>query len=294
MRKTVIITGGNSGIGLSMAHELAKQGATVCLACRDQGKAAAARDEILRRTPGAQVELYKLDLSSFTAIHAFVQAFSQRHDRLDALINNAGAVPIKQQFTQDGFELQFGGNYLGPFLLTHLLMPLLQVTADHGGRSQGDARIVHLSSIAHNLGRIDLDTAKGRKPYRVLPAYAQSKLGNLMFSNTLARKLPAGITSQAMHPGGVASPIYRELPRWQYAVMRPFLIGPDRPGKLAAELAIGSNRRGENGGYFSIQHPRIVSRLAKDQALQEALYQQSCTWAGVTPLTAQASNRRAA
>lgn len=294
MRKTVVITGGNSGIGLSMAHELARQGAIVCLACRDQSKAAAARAEILQRTPGAQVELYKLDLSSFAAILAFVQAFAQRHDRLDALINNAGAVPIRQQFTQEGFELQFGGNYLGPFLLTHLLMPLLQVSADAGGPGQGDARIVHLSSIAHNLGRIDLDTAKGRKPYRVLPAYAQSKLGNLMFSNTLARKLPAGITSQAMHPGGVASPIYRELPRWQYAVMRPFLIGPERPGKLAAELAIGSSRRGETGGYFSIQHPRIVSRFAKDQALQEALYQQSCIWAEVPALSGQGWTRRAA
>ncbi|TAK93514.1 MAG: SDR family NAD(P)-dependent oxidoreductase, partial [Aquabacterium sp.] len=284
----------NSGIGLSMAHELARQGAIVCLACRDQGKATAARNEILQRTPGAQVELYKLDLSSFAAIHAFVQAFAQRHDRLDALINNAGAVPMRQQFTQEGFELQFGGNYLGPFLLTHLLMPLLQVTADEGGIGRGDARIVHLSSIAHNLGRIDLDTAKGRKPYRVLPAYAQSKLGNLMFSHALARKLPAGITSQAMHPGGVASPIYRELPRWQYAVMRPFLIGPERPGKLAAELAIGSNRRGENGGYFSIQHPRIVSSAARDQAMQETLYKQSCLWAEVSPLSARGTIRRAA
>lgn len=284
MRKTVIITGGNSGIGLSMAHELARQGAIVCLACRDQGKAAAARNEILQRTPGAQVELYKLDLSSFAAIHAFVQAFAQRHDRLDALINNAGAVPIRQQFTQEGFELQFGGNYLGPFLLTHLLMPLLQVTADEGGIGRGDARIVHLSSIAHNLGRIDLDTAKGRKPYRVLPAYAQSKLGNLMFSNTLARKLPAGITSQAMHPGGVASPIYRELPRWQYAVMRPFLIGPERAGRLAAKLALDPSVKGQTGGYFSIQHPRIVTRSARNTAMQDLLYQRSCEWAEVAPL----------
>ena len=294
MRKTVVITGGNSGIGLAMAHELAQQGATVCLACRNQHKAADARDDILRRTPGAQVELYTLDLASFASIHSFVQAFAQRHDRLDALINNAGAVPIHQQYTQEGFELQFGGNYLGPFLLTHLLLPLLQVAADVGGPGQGDARIVHLASIAHLLGRIKLETAKGRHPYRVLPAYAQSKLANLMFSNTLARKLPAGITSQAMHPGGVASPIYRELPRWQYAVMRPFLIGPERPGKLAAELAIGSQRRGENGGYFSIQHPRIISQAAQDQALQEALYQQSCIWAKVAPLASPVVARRAA
>lgn len=284
MSQTVVITGGNSGIGLAIAHDLARRGATVCLACRDQTKAAAARDEIVRRTPGAQVELYELDLASFDKIHRFVAAFSSRHDRLDALINNAGAVPTRQQFTAEGFELQFGGNYLGPFLLTHLLMPLLQVAADEGGTGRGDARIVNLSSIAHTIGRIDLDTAKGRRPYRVLPAYAQSKLGNLMFSMALARKLPPGITSQAMHPGGVASPLYRDIPGWQYAVMKPFLIGPEPAGKLAGALALDPARRGETGGYFSIQHPRIITRTARNQALQDTLYQQSCQWAGVAPL----------
>lgn len=287
MRKTVVITGGNSGIGLAIAHEVAQRGATVCLACRDQRKAAAARDEIMRRTPEAKVELYELDLASFDAIRRFVAAFSSRHDRLDALINNAGAVPTRQQFTAEGFELQFGGNYLGPFLLTHLLMPLLQVAADEGGVGRGDARIVNMASIAHTIGRIDLSTAKGRKPYLVLPTYAQSKLGNLLFSNTLARKLPAGITSQAMHPGGVASPLYRDIPAWQYAFIKYafFMIGPERAGKLAADLALAPERRGENGGYFSIQHPRFISRSARNKALQDVLYQQSCLWAEVAPLS---------
>lgn len=284
MSKTVVITGGNSGIGLAIAHEVARRGATVCLACRDQRKAQVAREEIVHATPGARVELYALDLASFDAIDHFVRTFSARHDRLDALINNAGAVPTRQQYTSEGFELQFGANYLGPFLLTHRLLPLLQVAADEGGPGRGDARIVTMSSIAHNVGRIDLNTAHGRKPYRVLPAYAQSKLGNLLMSHTLARKLPAGITSQAMHPGGVASPLYRDLPSWQYAVMKPFLIGPERAGKLAAELALEPARRGENGGYFSIQHPRIESSAARNKALQDLLYQQSCIWAELDPL----------
>ncbi|MGC4060510.1 MAG: SDR family NAD(P)-dependent oxidoreductase [Aquabacterium sp.] len=296
MSKTVVVTGGNSGIGLAIAHDLAKRGATVCLACRDQVKATAARAEILRSTPGATVELYELDLASFDKIRAFVANFASRHDRLDALINNAGAVPTRQQFTAEGFELQFGGNYLGPFLLTHLLMPLLQVAADEGGPGKGDARIVHMASIAHTIGRIDLDTAKGRKPYWVLPAYAQSKLANLMFSMALARKLPKGITSQAMHPGAVASPLYRDLPAWQYAVIKPlfFMIGPERAGKLAGELALDPKRQGETGGYFSIQQPRILSATARNRALQDVLYQQSCEWTGVTPLTGVAVTRQAA
>ena len=294
MSKTVVITGGNSGIGLAIAHDLAERGATVCLACRNQDKAVQARQAIMARTPGAKVELYDLDLASFDKIHRFVAQFAQRHDRLDALINNAGAVPMRQQFTAEGFELQFGGNYLGPFLLTHLLLPLMQVAADEGGVGRGDARIVNMSSIAHNIGRMDLDTAKGRRPYRVLPAYAQSKLGNLMFSMAMARKLPKGIVSQAMHPGGVASPLYRDLPGWQYAVMKPFLIGPERAGQLAGELALDRTRQGDTGGYFSIQHPRIISSTARDEALQEALYQQSCIWAYIQPLAARVAQRMAA
>jgi len=288
MSKVVLITGGNSGIGLAIAHAVAQRGAVVCIACRDQAKAAAARAEIVARTPGAQVELYELDLASFAKVRAFVEAFKARHDRLDALINNAGVLAPRQQFTAEGYEQHIGANYIGPVLLTQLLLPLLKVAADEGGVGRGDARIVHLSSIAHTMGRIDLNTFRGRKPYRAFPAYAQSKLANLLFSNVLARRLPKGITSQALHPGGVMSPLYRDLPAWQYAVMKPFLIGPERPGQLVAELALDPTRRGETGGYFSVQHPRIVKRLARDAALQDRLYEQTCEWVGVEPLPARA------
>ena len=284
MSKTVLITGGNSGIGLAIAHELAQRGATVCLACRDQAKGAAARAEIQSRTPGAQVELYELDLASFAKIRAFVDVFKARHDRIDALINNAGLLAPRQQFTVDGFEMHIGANYIGPVLLTQLLLPLLKVAADDGGAGRGDARIVHLSSIAHTFGHIDQATFRGRKPYRVFPAYAQSKLANLLFSNVLARRLPKGVTSQALHPGGVMSPLYRDLPSWQYAVMKPFLIGPERPGKLVAELALDPKRKGETGGYFSVQHPRIVSKRSRDLVMQDRLYEKTCEWVGVEPL----------
>ncbi len=184
--------------------------------------------------------------------------------------------------------MHIGANYVGPVLLTQLLLPLLKVAANDGGAGRGDARIVHLSSIAHTMGHIDMTTFRGRKPYRVFPAYAQSKLANLLFSNVLARRLPQGITSQALHPGGVMSPLYRDLPSWQYAVMKPFLIGPERPGKLVAELALDGKRKGETGGYFSVQHPKIVSRRARDLAMQDRLYEKTCEWVGVEPLPAKA------
>src|SRR5690606_3242999 len=125
MHKIAVITGGNSGIGLAMAQELAARGTRLCLACRNQDKAAQARDLILARTPGAEVELYALDLASFASVRAFAAALSERHPHIDVLINNAGAAPLSQQFTAEGFELQFGANYLGHFLLTHLLLPRL-------------------------------------------------------------------------------------------------------------------------------------------------------------------------
>ena len=280
MTKTVLITGGNSGIGLAMAHELAARGATVCLACRNSAKAAAARDGILARTPGARVELFSLDLASFARIRRFAEAFSERHPRLDALINNAGAVPLTQQFTAEGFELQFGANYLGPFLLTHLLLPSLKVAA----AASGDARIVHVSSIMHNLGRIHPDSFRGQPTYRPMTAYAQSKLANLMFSNALARRLGSGLSTQAMHPGGVASSIYRELPTQVYALLKLFLISPERAGAMGADLAIAPAYRNRSGQYHSVQWPRPVSGQARSVAGQEALYGESCQLAGVEPL----------
>ena len=279
MGKTVVITGGNTGIGLAIAHELAARGATVCLACRNAPKAEAARADILRAHPGATVEVYSLDLASFAHIHRFVAEFTARHPRLDVLINNAGAAPLSPQTTQDGFELQFGGNYLGPFLLTHLLLPALSEAARGG---VGDARIVHVSSIAHNLGRIEPATFRPGPPYRPLAAYAQSKLGNLMFNFALARRLPPGISTHAFHPGGVDSEIYRELPGWFYAVFRLFLIGTRRAGVLGADLALAPGHR--SGSYETAQWPKPVSKTARDIQAQEALYAQSCTLAGVAPL----------
>lgn len=280
MHKIVVITGGNSGIGLAMAQEIAARGARVCLACRNLDKAAQARDLILARTPGAEVEIHALDLASFESIRAFVRSFAERHAHIDVLINNAGAAPLSQQFTAEGFELQFGANYLGHFLLTHLLLPRLAAAV----QLKGEARVVHVASIAHMLGRIRPDSFRGMKRYRPGAAYAQSKLANLMFSNALARRLPAGVTSQAFHPGGVDSEIWRDLPRLAYLALKPFLITPERAGHLGAELALGAAHARENGGYYSAQWPRPLSRTARSHAAQDELYRQSCELTGVDAL----------
>lgn len=280
MEKVVVITGGNSGIGLAMAQEVAARGARVCLACRNIEKAEVARKQILERAPGAHVRIFRLDLASFASIRAFADEIGKELPHIDALINNAGAAPLSQQFTAEGFELQFGANYLGHFLLTHLLLPSLQAAV----QLKGESRVVHVASIAHMFGRIRPGTFRGMSRYRPGAAYAQSKLANLMFSHALARRLPAGVTSQALHPGGVDSEIWRELPRPVYLMLKPFLISAERAGRLGAELAVSPEHARENGGYYSAQWPRPMSRTARSHTEQDALYQASCELAGLPGL----------
>lgn len=282
MKKIALITGANSGIGLATALDLVRTGVTVCLACRNMSKAEAARQQILQAVPTATVELYQLDLASFESIHQMVAAFKQNHKCLDVLINNAGIAPLNQQFTQDGFELQFGVNYLGAFLLTHLLLPLLEAAVP----VSGEARIIHVASIAHMLGQLNEASFCGKTPYSPTSAYAQSKLCNLMFNFALARRLPKGVTTQAFHPGGVDSEIWRDLPRLVYLLLRLFLISPERAGIMAVDLAVGSAHKGETGGYYSVQWPRPISRIARDIQKQDWLYDKSCELAGIDGIKA--------
>ena len=276
IKKTILITGGNTGIGLGTAKHIASEGHRVVLACRNLKKAEEAKQAVLKQTPTAEVLIYSLDLASFESIHAFAKQFLKDFPSFDALINNAGVFPVKQQFTADGFEQQWGVNYLGHFLLTHLLLPGLQNTAD--------ARIVHLSSIMHNLGKIDFDSFKGEKRYSGVGAYGQSKLGNLLFSNALASRLPANITSNAVHPGGVDSDIYRDLPGWLYSVIRLFLISADRAGRYVTDMAISPAWQGKTGQFKSAHGPLPVSRQSRDQALLDRLYDNSVALTGVTAL----------
>lgn len=272
-RKTVLITGGNSGIGLAAAHEFASRGVRLCLACRDQAKARAAIAEITARTPGAEIELYELDLASLDQVRRFADAFQAKYPVLDALVNNAGAYITSHRRTQDGFEMTIGANTLAPILLTERLLPSLE-KAD-------DGRIVHVASMGHLGGRIDFDTFRERKPYFSFPAYAQSKLGNLLYSNALARR--TRVRSNAIHPGAVDSPLYRELPSWLYATFRWALIGPDQAGRLIVDLALSPQHRETTGKYLAAQPPAYASRQARDVALQDRFYEKCCELVGVPP-----------
>jgi len=207
--RTAIVTGANSGLGLSAAAELARRGARVVLACRDVAKTARAQSAIEKRAPGAQLEPAALDLADLASVESFAETFrsNRDHDGVDLLINNAGVMAPPRRETKDGFELQLGTNYLGHFALTARLLGEL--------RRRPEARVVTVSSNAHKMGRINFNDLQAERGYRRWGAYAQSKLADLMFALELDRRLRAAgaqIKSIAAHPGYAATNLQTAAP----------------------------------------------------------------------------------
>ena len=191
-----MVTGGNVGLGLETARLLAQHGATVVLACRDQGKATAAAAEIRRSAPAARIDPLPLDLGSLDSVRSAVETLRTLHQRVDLLINNAGVMRPPRAVTSDGFELQLGTNHLGHFALTGLVLDLLLPLAG--------SRVVTVSSVLHHRGKIDFDDLQSVRRYDKAAAYAQSKLANLLFALDLDGRLTrsgAATISVAAHPG---------------------------------------------------------------------------------------------
>lgn len=194
--KVVIITGANSGLGLESTKAIAAKGATVVMACRNLGKAEAAKAEVLRQVPSARLDLMELDNASLASVRAFAEAFKAKYERLDVLLNNAGVMAIPRTETEDGFEMQLGVNHLAHFALTGLLLDMLI-------RTPG-ARVHSVSSSAAFTGSINFDDLMGEKQYGRWTAYGQSKLANAVFATELNRRLKAAghdTIANSSHPG---------------------------------------------------------------------------------------------
>lgn len=193
--RRAIVTGANSGLGLETTRALAAHGAEVTMAVRDTGKGEAAAESIRQSTPGATIEVRRLDLASLASIDEFSWLWREAHpDGLDLLINNAGVMAIPRRETADGFEMQLGTNHLGHFALTGRLLDALRA----------GSRVVTVSSGAHRMGKMNFDDLMGEQNYRTWGAYGQSKLANLLFMRELARRLSAAhrdTISVAAHPG---------------------------------------------------------------------------------------------
>jgi NAD(P)-dependent dehydrogenase (short-subunit alcohol dehydrogenase family) len=238
--RTVLVTGATGGIGLETARALAKMGANVVVGARDGARGRAVVEEITRS--GGNAEVLAVDLASFESVREAAARFAAAHRSVDVLVNNAATVVRKRQETVDGHELQWQVNFLSAFLFTRLLREQL--------RAGTDARVVSISSDAHRVGRLewnDLETSRGR--YSGFRAYANTKLALILFTRELARQEP-GITAVAVHPGAIATGIWRSSPNWVQAILRMVLPRPEVGARPVVRLASASGLSKSRGRYF--------------------------------------------
>ncbi|HEX7842153.1 MAG TPA: SDR family oxidoreductase [Kofleriaceae bacterium] len=275
-KKLFIVTGANTGIGKITAKELARAGAHVLLACRSQDKTTPVIDEIKRETGNANVEYVHLDLGDLASVRACAEEILARNVPIHGLINNAGMAGFRG-LTKDGFELIWGTNHLGPYLFTRLLLDRI--------KQAGTARIVNVASQSHyNARGIDWDALK--QPTRSSTAmreYEVSKLCNVLFAKELARQLEgSGVTTYALHPGVVATDVWRRLPgplRW---LIKLFMISPERGAEASLRCATDPELAGQTGRYYDVGGvEKEPSRLAHDAELAKTLWTRSAEWTGL-------------
>lgn len=269
--RTVLITGANTGIGRATAEALAARGATLYLACRSEARARPVVAQIAQTTGNDSLHLLALDLADLSSVRACAAAFLAIGAPLHALINNAGLAG-KRGLTPAGFELAFGTNHLGPFLLTSLLLDRL--------RESAPARIVTVASDAHyGVRGIDFDAV--RRPTRTRTAiheYSVSKLANVLHAAELARRLDGtGVTTYALHPGMVASDVWREVPWPIRPLMKLRMRSPAEGAKTPVYCASAPEIADETGLYYQDCRRREPGK-AVSAALAAELWERSAGW----------------
>jgi NAD(P)-dependent dehydrogenase (short-subunit alcohol dehydrogenase family) len=274
--KRVLVTGATTGIGRATAIALGRMGAEVLLVARDREKGDSARAEVLAAgAPAAEVLL--ADLSLMSSVRALAEEVRGRVDRLDVLVNNAGALFAKREVTAEGFERTFALNHLSYFLLTNLLLDRL--------RAAGAARIVNVSSQVHQPAHVDFDDLQFERKYGSFVAYAVTKLENLLFTFALARRLASsGVTANAAHPGGVATNFGRSNRGWfggLFALAAPFLRSPEKGARTSVWLASSPALAGTTGKYFADCKEKRPSKESRDEATQERLWVASAKLVGI-------------
>ena len=270
--RVALVTGANTGIGLVTARELAVRGAHVFIACRSLKRAQRAFDEICEAAENPKVTFLELDLADLDSVRACAAAFLAHDLPLHLLINNAGLAGAKG-LTKSGFELAFGTNHLGPFLLTQLLLDRIKLSAP--------ARIVTVASRAHiRVSGIDFDAVtKPTISKAGLPEYGVSKLANVLFSAELARRLAGtGVTTYSLHPGVVASDVWRELPQPFRALAKLFMISVEEGAATTLYCATSPDVSNETGLYYDKCRVKEPSKVGQDIALAAELWQRSEAW----------------
>lgn len=258
------MTGANAGIGKETVAGLAARGARVLMVCRSRERGESAIEEIRRRVPGADLELVLADLSRLRSVRELIGEIEARTDRLDVLVSNAGVFHARRRETEDGFETTFAVNHLAPFVLVRGLLGSLRAAAP--------ARVVIVASNAHFGGTIAFDDLQSKRRYGGWRAYSQSKLANVLFAFELARRVsPAEVTSNALHPGVVATKLLLRgvVPRW---LARPWTISPEEGAKTPLYVASAAGLEGVTGRYFDDCRPKEPSPDAQDEDVAARLW----------------------
>jgi NAD(P)-dependent dehydrogenase (short-subunit alcohol dehydrogenase family) len=278
--RTVLVTGGNTGIGKETAVALAREGARVVFTTRDATKGEVARAEIRDRAGSDTVDVMELDLARLASVRDFADRWAAQHDHLDVLVNNAGVLIGSRRETSDGYEMTFQVNHLGPFLLTNLLRGQL-VAGD-------EARVVNVASTAHTSARngLDFDDLQSTRRYRSFSVYARSKLANVLFTRELARRWDdTGITANSLHPGFVASRFGRDgdtggFTNMVFPLLKPFALTPEQGAQTQVYVASAPELAGITGGYWAKCAPATPSAAAQDDAAAARLWEVSEQFVG--------------
>ena len=268
--RVALVTGANTGIGRVTALELARAGMHVFLACRTEARTRPVLDEIA--AAGGKADWLPLDLADFDSVRDCARRFLALDRPLHLLVNNAGLAGARG-LTKSGFELAFGVNHMGHFLLTRMLQDRM--------RQSAPARIVTVSSRAHRrVGCIDWEALRRPTASRVgLKEYGVSKLANLLFSAELGRRLQgSGVTSYSLHPGVIASDIWRGVPWPLRALLRLAMISTEEGARTTLHCALSPSVAGETGLYYNDCRAIAPTAVGQDRALAEELWRRSEGW----------------
>ena len=277
--RTVIVTGGNRGVGLATARNLAGRGYDLILVCRDQERGEAALESLHSPHNRGNHRLVVADLASLDSVRAGAESIGETGAPISALVNNAACLPRKRHTSPDGFELQLAVTHLGHFLLTHLLLPRLR-------GAPAPSRVVTVASAAHSGPPFDFhDPSFERRRYRRRRAYQQSKLANVLFTLGLARRVAGtGVQAVTLHPGVYDTGLLRNylgrIPGGG-VVARIGTASAEKAGPVVAELAVGRRDEDLNGAYYHKTVRAEPSSAARDTGAQERLWSWSAEATGL-------------